>query len=359
MGCRKISFAFQIHPKPAQPFATGPFNSAIKSKHIRRSTYIRTRDGWNIFYRFSPLYSLLLFPPSPSIYLLDAQIPGRHTRYSRVPTFSAALLPSAGVGVYISRIEEGSVAERAGLRPGDTILEVNGTPFTSINHEEALKVRNGLVVNLFFFLSLSRFFFQLFRYILPLQIFTSTNTSYRPIIRFRIDWFYYWQNGAVRFPCGKRSSPFGAFFRRACKLCFPFGMKYEIFQHKLSESEEKTAWRKSISESGKKGTYKYAQGIELCFDCIWMEPNEKEKKRDNFCKYWRKNSYYITFTLRFSSLFKDALKAISCYVAVLNLKRSSTQNSKYLTSNSKSNLTKTIQNITSHLNHTTKYNDKD
>ncbi|XP_062562564.1 whirlin [Armigeres subalbatus] len=45
----------------------------------------------------------------------------------------------SGVGVYISRIEEGSVAERAGLRPGDTILEVNGTPFTAINHEEALK----------------------------------------------------------------------------------------------------------------------------------------------------------------------------------------------------------------------------
>lgn len=47
---------------------------------------------------------------------------------------------SPGLGVYISRIEENSVAERAGLRPGDTILEVNGTPFTSINHEEALKV---------------------------------------------------------------------------------------------------------------------------------------------------------------------------------------------------------------------------
>lgn len=46
----------------------------------------------------------------------------------------------AGVGVYISRIEEGSLAERAGLRPGDTILEVNGTPFTSISHDEALKV---------------------------------------------------------------------------------------------------------------------------------------------------------------------------------------------------------------------------
>ncbi|VEN42479.1 unnamed protein product, partial [Callosobruchus maculatus] len=44
------------------------------------------------------------------------------------------------VGVYISRIEEGSVAERAGLRPGDSILEVNGTPFTGISHEEALKM---------------------------------------------------------------------------------------------------------------------------------------------------------------------------------------------------------------------------
>lgn len=44
------------------------------------------------------------------------------------------------MGVYISRIEEGSLAERSGLRPGDTILEVNGTPFTSVSHEEALKV---------------------------------------------------------------------------------------------------------------------------------------------------------------------------------------------------------------------------
>ncbi|XP_076547722.1 whirlin protein dyschronic isoform X7 [Osmia lignaria lignaria] len=46
----------------------------------------------------------------------------------------------SGVGVYISRVEEGSVAERAGLRPGDTILEVNGTPFRAVTHEEALKM---------------------------------------------------------------------------------------------------------------------------------------------------------------------------------------------------------------------------
>ncbi|XP_026827242.1 whirlin isoform X7 [Ooceraea biroi] len=46
----------------------------------------------------------------------------------------------SGRGVFISRVEEGSVADRAGLRPGDTILEVNGTPFRAVTHEEALKM---------------------------------------------------------------------------------------------------------------------------------------------------------------------------------------------------------------------------
>jgi len=51
-----------------------------------------------------------------------------------------------GIGVYISRIEEGSVAERAGLRPGDTILEVNGTPFSgTLTHDEALTVNDVFV----------------------------------------------------------------------------------------------------------------------------------------------------------------------------------------------------------------------
>lgn len=49
----------------------------------------------------------------------------------------------SGHGVYISRIEDGSLAERSGLRPGDTILEVNGTPFTSVSHDEALKVNTN------------------------------------------------------------------------------------------------------------------------------------------------------------------------------------------------------------------------
>lgn len=48
----------------------------------------------------------------------------------------------SGIGVYISRVEEGSVAERSGLKPGDTILEVNGTPFSGMTHDEALTVND-------------------------------------------------------------------------------------------------------------------------------------------------------------------------------------------------------------------------
>lgn len=47
-----------------------------------------------------------------------------------------------GIGVYISRVEERSVAERSGLRPGDTILEVNGTPFSGMTHDDALAVND-------------------------------------------------------------------------------------------------------------------------------------------------------------------------------------------------------------------------
>jgi S1-C subfamily serine protease len=57
---------------------------------------------------------------------------------------------ATGIGVYISRIEEGSVAERSGLRPGDTILEVNGTPFSGMTHDEALAVNEMLFSLLFF-----------------------------------------------------------------------------------------------------------------------------------------------------------------------------------------------------------------
>lgn len=55
-------------------------------------------------------------------------------------TLTSAFFRFTGIGVYISRIEEHSVAERSGLRPGDTILEVNGTPFSGMTHDEALTV---------------------------------------------------------------------------------------------------------------------------------------------------------------------------------------------------------------------------
>lgn len=46
---------------------------------------------------------------------------------------------TTGRGVYISKIEVGSTAYQNGLRVNDSILEINGQPFTSMNHEEAVK----------------------------------------------------------------------------------------------------------------------------------------------------------------------------------------------------------------------------
>lgn len=46
---------------------------------------------------------------------------------------------TTGRGVFISKIEMGSPAYQNGLRVGDHILEINGQPFTSMNHEEAVK----------------------------------------------------------------------------------------------------------------------------------------------------------------------------------------------------------------------------
>jgi whirlin len=46
---------------------------------------------------------------------------------------------TAGRGVFISKVENGSTAYQNGLRVGDSILEINGQPFTSMNHEEAVK----------------------------------------------------------------------------------------------------------------------------------------------------------------------------------------------------------------------------
>lgn len=46
---------------------------------------------------------------------------------------------TTGRGVFISKVENGSPAYQNGLRVGDSILEINGQPFTSMNHEEAVK----------------------------------------------------------------------------------------------------------------------------------------------------------------------------------------------------------------------------
>ncbi|XDV38496.1 hypothetical protein PO909_007881 [Leuciscus waleckii] len=46
-----------------------------------------------------------------------------------------------GVGIYVSLVEPGSLAEKEGLRIGDQIMKVNDKVFDRVTHAEAVKVR--------------------------------------------------------------------------------------------------------------------------------------------------------------------------------------------------------------------------
>uniref|UniRef100_A0ABM5F5S2 Whirlin n=1 Tax=Pogona vitticeps TaxID=103695 RepID=A0ABM5F5S2_9SAUR len=48
-----------------------------------------------------------------------------------------------GVGIYVSLVEPGSLAEKEGLRVGDQILKVNDQPLDKVTHAEAVKALKG------------------------------------------------------------------------------------------------------------------------------------------------------------------------------------------------------------------------
>lgn len=48
------------------------------------------------------------------------------------------------MGIYVSSVDEGSVAEKQGFAAGDQICSVNGTSFKNITQDEAVKVNTGM-----------------------------------------------------------------------------------------------------------------------------------------------------------------------------------------------------------------------
>lgn len=62
-----------------------------------------------------------------------------------------------GVGLYVSSVDENSVAEREGLLPGDHIFQVNGTKFDGLTHAQAVKVRKFANAINFVILGCARF----------------------------------------------------------------------------------------------------------------------------------------------------------------------------------------------------------
>lgn len=47
------------------------------------------------------------------------------------------------LGIYVSKVDRGGVAEANGVRPGDQIIDVNGIPFENITHANAVEVLKG------------------------------------------------------------------------------------------------------------------------------------------------------------------------------------------------------------------------
>ena len=50
-----------------------------------------------------------------------------------------------GVGLYVSSVDENSVAEKEGVLPGDHVIQVNGTRFDGLTLEQAVKVTKILI----------------------------------------------------------------------------------------------------------------------------------------------------------------------------------------------------------------------
>ncbi|KAK4306948.1 hypothetical protein Pmani_021261 [Petrolisthes manimaculis] len=45
---------------------------------------------------------------------------------------------AAGIGVYVSRVEESGPAWKSGLRTGDLVLAANNTNFSTVTHTQAI-----------------------------------------------------------------------------------------------------------------------------------------------------------------------------------------------------------------------------
>ncbi|NXI68936.1 WHRN protein, partial [Anseranas semipalmata] len=81
-------------------------------------------------------------PPPPSPGELR-QVSLRRSKAHEGLGFSIRGGAEHGVGIYVSLVEPGSLAEREGLRVGDQILGVNGKSLDRVTHAEAVKVLKG------------------------------------------------------------------------------------------------------------------------------------------------------------------------------------------------------------------------
>ncbi|KAM3825287.1 LOW QUALITY PROTEIN: whirlin [Vipera latastei] len=87
-------------------------------------------------------------PAEPAAGLEDLRAEVRQVTFKRQKAqeglgFSIRGGSEHGVGIYVSLVEPGSLADKEGLRVGDRILKVNDKPLDKVTHTDAVKVLKG------------------------------------------------------------------------------------------------------------------------------------------------------------------------------------------------------------------------
>ncbi|CAG7835689.1 unnamed protein product [Allacma fusca] len=116
---------------PTQPTLDYPLNASLDDEDIIYSNAE--------FYTWVDRYGAPVSPPK-----LNDSWPKRSLEIEIQPGQNLGLMirggAEYGLGIYVTGVDPGSVAERAGLQRGDEILDVNGRSFTSITHDKAVQI---------------------------------------------------------------------------------------------------------------------------------------------------------------------------------------------------------------------------
>uniref|UniRef100_A0A803YQ40 PDZ domain-containing protein n=1 Tax=Meleagris gallopavo TaxID=9103 RepID=A0A803YQ40_MELGA len=144
-GLLSIKITVRRHAIPCLPFSSCLADVGVFLFLLSFLSYIVPFFFFFFLFFFFPamlMFHLLIYHPQlePEFQLPICSVTLRRSKAHEGLGFSIRGGAEHGVGIYVSLVEPGSLAEREGLRVGDQILGVNGKPLDRVTHAEAVKV---------------------------------------------------------------------------------------------------------------------------------------------------------------------------------------------------------------------------